>query len=205
MKLEQSSPMVKKILSLDKVVVGMARALAERTERSVDEIVEEAISLAVRLDLEPLPSVGKTRRLRVELDGKLVSGLKNLSGLARAGLVEMYLREVSPRREETRLAEVLPPKIDELVGELLLVRRIVSRSPGTEDPLGRAALVREIIYLLADELEFFKTGPEERREAFRREVPPEDVGYLTTLLRALYSEDRFQRWLLTSDYRGGGR
>ena len=45
----------------------------------------------------------------------------------------------------------------------------------------------------------------ERREVYRREVPQEDVGYVTALLRSLYSEDRFQRWLLSSDYRGGRR
>lgn len=65
----------------------------------------------------------------------------------------------------------------------------------------RAAKIRELLVALADELEFFKQQSEQARKIFRKTVPGEDVGYITTLLRALYDEDQFQRWLLFSDYK----
>ncbi|MGB9694001.1 MAG: hypothetical protein ACPLYF_04075 [Fervidobacterium sp.] len=65
----------------------------------------------------------------------------------------------------------------------------------------RAAKIRELLVTLADELEFFKQQPEQARKIFRKTVPGEDVGYITTLLRALYDEDQFQRWLLFSNYK----
>lgn len=65
----------------------------------------------------------------------------------------------------------------------------------------RATRVKKLLVMLADELEFFKQNSESTRETFRRVVPGEDVGYITTLLRALYNEDQFQRWLLFSKYK----
>lgn len=65
----------------------------------------------------------------------------------------------------------------------------------------RATRVKKLLVMLADELEFFKQNSESTREIFRRVVPGEDVGYITTLLRALYNEDQFQRWLLFSKYK----
>lgn len=64
----------------------------------------------------------------------------------------------------------------------------------------KATKVKKLLVMLADELEFFKQNAESTRETFRRVVPGEDVGYITTLLRALYNEDQFQRWLLFSKY-----
>jgi len=64
----------------------------------------------------------------------------------------------------------------------------------------RATEIKKLLVTLADRLEFFKQDSESRRDAFREVVPGEDIGYITTLLRALYNEDRFQRWLLFSKY-----
>jgi transcriptional regulator with XRE-family HTH domain len=65
----------------------------------------------------------------------------------------------------------------------------------------RAIRIKKLLVKLADELEFFKQNSESARKSFRRAVPGEDIGYITTLLRALYNEDQFQRWLLFSEYR----
>ena len=64
----------------------------------------------------------------------------------------------------------------------------------------RATEIKKLLVTLADNLEFFKRDSESRRDAFREVVPGEDIGYITTLLRALYDEDQFQRWLLFSKY-----
>lgn len=64
----------------------------------------------------------------------------------------------------------------------------------------RARRIKKLLVALANELEFFKQNSDSTRETFRKVVPGEDVGYITTLLRALYNEDQFQRWLLFSKY-----
>ena len=81
-------------------------------------------------------------------------------------------------------------------------RRIKETTDQFEDnPVQRATIIKTLLIKLADELEFFKQKPESARRAFRKVIPGEDVGYVTTLLRALYDEDQFQRWLLFSDYK----
>lgn len=70
-----------------------------------------------------------------------------------------------------------------------------------DNPSERAIKIKTLLIELADELEFFKQKPESVRRVFRKVIPGEDIGYVTTLLRALYDEDQFQRWLLFSDYK----
>jgi hypothetical protein len=86
----------------------------------------------------------------------------------------------------------------EITGARPTVGPLQSRAQG--DAFARADRVKMILIKLADELEFFKKSPAARK-TFRRIVPGEDVGYITTLLRALYDEDQFQRWLLFSEYK----
>lgn len=80
------------------------------------------------------------------------------------------------------------------------MQRPTLRKPKDND-YERAVSVKKLLVMLADELEFFKQDLESTRETFRRVVPGEDIGYITTLLRALYNEDQFQRWLLFSKYK----
>jgi transcriptional regulator with XRE-family HTH domain len=59
----------------------------------------------------------------------------------------------------------------------------------------RSSKVAEALTHLRAELEFFKAGSAEDREAFRRAVPGEQLGYVVSLLKALYDEDTFREWL----------
>lgn len=68
-----------------------------------------------------------------------------------------------------------------------------------------AALVLHAIRLLIQSLESFKRGTREDREALRRMVPKRDVGYVTTLMKALYDEDEFQTWLYFTEYQPAPR
>jgi len=70
-----------------------------------------------------------------------------------------------------------------------------------DNPIERATRIKTLLIKLTDELEFFKQKPESVRRTFRKVIPGEDIGYVTTLLRALYDEDQFQRWLLFSNYK----
>jgi hypothetical protein len=63
-----------------------------------------------------------------------------------------------------------------------------------------AQAVLTTIHRLLNELNFFKRGTAADRAAFRRIVPPRDVGYLMTLLKAMFDEDQFQEWLYFAEY-----
>ena len=60
---------------------------------------------------------------------------------------------------------------------------------------GRSRNIAELLARLKYELEFFKSGSAENREAFRRAVPGEQLGYVVSLLKALYDEEAFREWL----------
>jgi len=68
------------------------------------------------------------------------------------------------------------------------------------EALDQAREVRRQIRQLAVQLEYFKHGTPQDRTALRRIIPGRDMGYLTSLLRALYDEDQFEAWILFSEY-----
>jgi transcriptional regulator with XRE-family HTH domain len=72
------------------------------------------------------------------------------------------------------------------------------------DSLQHSAAVRRAILELTRQLDFFKRGTRADREALRRTIPGRDIGYLTSLLRAIYDEDQFETWILFSQYELGG-
>jgi hypothetical protein len=67
--------------------------------------------------------------------------------------------------------------------------------PVDETPTARSRRVAELLDRLSGELGFFKAGSEEDRQAFREAIPGEQLGYLVSLLKALYDEDTFREWL----------
>jgi transcriptional regulator with XRE-family HTH domain len=74
------------------------------------------------------------------------------------------------------------------LGELL------SRS-STSDVVAHVQAVEDTLYTLNDELEFFKEGSPHARRILRHRLSGPDVGYVTTLLKALFDEEKFQNWL----------
>ena len=103
-----------------------------------------------------------------------------------------------PGRERwAKIASVLLPEI----GATESVPKKRSSGPPSEGlSAARAAEVLRVLRRLAQVLEFFKTGSPTDRDLLRRMVPGTDVGYITSLLRALYDEDRFEEWILFSNY-----
>lgn len=74
---------------------------------------------------------------------------------------------------------------------------------GTNAETGKERAAREVLmalHRLLAELDFFKRGSAEDRALLRRFLPARDVGYLTTLLKAMYDEDQFQAWVYFTDY-----
>ncbi len=77
-------------------------------------------------------------------------------------------------------------------------REAVKPAAGSSDQMARAVLMT--LHRLLDELNFFKRGGSVDRAVLRRVVPARDVGYVTTLLKAMYDEDQFQTWLYFAEY-----
>jgi transcriptional regulator with XRE-family HTH domain len=68
-------------------------------------------------------------------------------------------------------------------------------------PVGRAGSaretarrVKELLILLENELSTFRDGAPSARDAFRNELDPDDVGYISSLLTMLGDEEKFARW-----------
>ena len=69
----------------------------------------------------------------------------------------------------------------------------------------KAKVVWKTLVSLNNELEFFKRGSANDRKVFRGMISGEDVGYIITLLKALFNEDQFQNWVYFTEYKMGGR
>ncbi len=74
------------------------------------------------------------------------------------------------------------------------------RPSPTSDVVTRVQAVEDILYTLNDELQFFKEGSPHSRKILRQRLSGPDVGYMTTLLKALFDEEKFQNWLAMTTY-----
>jgi len=72
--------------------------------------------------------------------------------------------------------------------------------PSTSDVVARVQAVEDTLYTLNDELQFFKEGSPHSRKILRQRLSGPDVGYVTTLLKALFDEEKFQNWLAMTTY-----
>jgi transcriptional regulator with XRE-family HTH domain len=72
--------------------------------------------------------------------------------------------------------------------------KLLSPAPAS-DVVAKVQAVEDSFYALNDQLEFFKEGSPNSRGILRRRLSGPDVGYVTTLLKALFDEEKFQNWL----------
>ena len=77
--------------------------------------------------------------------------------------------------------------------------KLLTRSSAS-DLVAHVQAVEDTLYALNDELEFFKEGSPHSRGILRRRLSGPDVGYVTTLLKALFDEETFQNWLAMTTY-----
>jgi hypothetical protein len=59
----------------------------------------------------------------------------------------------------------------------------------------------KIFYSLARALEPFKHGTPEQRKRIRNKIPPQDLGYVMSFLKAMYDEDSFTDFMFFSEYK----
>lgn len=89
----------------------------------------------------------------------------------------------------------LADEFESLVKEVGKHPEAGSREAVDQTLTGRSRTIAELLARLRVELEFFKAGSAEDREAFRRAIPGEQLGYVVSLLKALYDEEAFREWL----------
>jgi transcriptional regulator with XRE-family HTH domain len=66
----------------------------------------------------------------------------------------------------------------------------------------RANNVSNLFYMLIEELDFFKNSNEKERKQLTEKISPQDVGYLTSFLNAIYRpKDQFRSWVFSSNYK----
>jgi len=71
---------------------------------------------------------------------------------------------------------------------------LLTRSSAS-DVSTRVQAVENMLYTLNNELDFFKQGTAHARKTLRQHLNGADIGYVTTLLKALFDEEKFQNWL----------
>ncbi|MGI0054637.1 MAG: hypothetical protein ACREBZ_02805 [Thermoplasmata archaeon] len=78
---------------------------------------------------------------------------------------------------------------------------LMTKSTGSVSPEQHVERIRQVLSALDQELAFFKELDRERdRELLRTRIDPKDVGYIIALLRAMYSKEAFDNWVLASGY-----
>lgn len=75
-----------------------------------------------------------------------------------------------------------------------------SRDKGNPS-LEKAHQVHLSLIKLNELLDFFKKATAEERTELKKTIPPQQIGYITSLLKALYNEDEFQQWIFFSEYK----
>lgn len=135
------------------------------------------------------------------------AGLRGLAGKAAAVTPMKVVEQPIDIKALTNEVSLLRKRIDEVDKKLAAAKLydIPQSAQEVMEPQARAKRVMQLLLAISAELEFFKQCPESGRMAFRKIVPGPDVGYVTTLLRALFDEDKFQRWLLYSTYEMKGK
>lgn len=192
--------------------------LQTKTGKNRKQLMREAIDLALAKGLEPAKYawVDKNHRIisvplpveQAERTKKLWKG--KLTPLAVAGLLVLA--------EESEVTQGITPEIT--TQDILRLRddvnrilhNVRSKAPETKadhkalkatDSITAAKSVRSTLRQLANELEYFKKGSEAERKKFRELIDPMEVGYITSLIKALFDEEGFQRWILATEFTMG--
>ena len=78
--------------------------------------------------------------------------------------------------------------------------RLVGAGFEPRSAVDHAQKVLSLLLSLDRELQFFRHASPVDRNVLRQTVRGQDVGYITSLLKAMYDEDKFQSWQLLASY-----
>lgn len=154
-----------------------------------------------------MPSKTERERVAIELQKWLkgqsryrtIRDLQAATGIPYSSLKDYFSGRKFPSAERlqrlagfTGLGSVL---------ELLPSGTTVTSGQQPHAPEEMARRVLETAHRFMADLEYFKRGTADDRALLKTVVPPRDVGYLTTLLKAMYDEDQFATWLYFAEYK----
>ncbi len=95
-------------------------------------------------------------------------------------------RRKPPQKKWDLLREVLFEEVNKVIPE----RKI--KVPQIAEAKHSAEKLKAILFLLKDELEFFKESTPEIREILKEYLPGSTIGYIASLLTALYDENQLE-------------
>jgi hypothetical protein len=166
--------------------------LKDKTGKEKPQIFAEAIQFALTKNLSPAHFTYKVDLPVTDVDkARQVWGGK-LTPAAVSGLLEIAKAEGIGIPEELR--ETVKRKPSQKEEEKRLT-----------DSISAAKNVKMSLRKLLDLLEYFKKGTESDRKTFRRIIDPLEVGYITSILKALFEEEAFQRWVLATEFKPRGK
>jgi len=130
-----------------------------------------------------------------------VSELAKAAGFKRQTLGDyLYARHKPPKDKWMILRELL-------VGKHMDIETTIVSKEAAELSLARkkAERLKALIFLMMDDLEFFRDSTPQTRKILNQIIPGAEVGYLTGLFSALYDEDQLKIWLTFSQLNTEGK
>jgi hypothetical protein len=191
--------------------------LKEKTGKEKRQVICEAVRLALSKGLEPTQyqwDRKKNRVIGVDLPNDVAQEARRLwSGrltpLAVSGILDMA-KEQGLQRPGIRITssdvQELKKDLTEISQRLdVLGRKLPTAQASTRITNSTTAVkaVRTTLQRLLEQLEYFKQGTETDRKKFRELIDPMEVGYVSSLLKALFDEEGFQRWILATQFTMG--
>jgi hypothetical protein len=191
--------------------------LKAKTGKDKRELIREAVQLAISKELAPTEYhwVKKNHRIfDVELPEQDAQKAKKLwkgklTPFAVSGILAMIQDEGLKKPEVTpEELQTLREGLEKVFQSVQMFDKKLTREEAPKRITDNTAAVKAVkatLYHLVQELEFFKKGTEADRKKFRELIDPMEIGYVTSLLKALFDEEGFQRWILATEFTMGKR
>jgi hypothetical protein len=210
---EESKEVIKCFVTLNPEHYRLLEQLTNKTGKDKRQVLREAVELALSRGLAPSSYTWNKKRHRVigiafpAEQARKARQLGNLTPIAVAGLLAI----AGP---ETQSFDVTPDDLQRLRTDLdRIIQSVrtknetpsVPRTKRVAESANAVRAVRATLQELAEQLEYFKKGSEVERKKFRELIDPMEVGYITSLMKALFDEEGFQRWVLASEFTMGKR
>jgi hypothetical protein len=138
--------------------------------------------------------------LRSQQRYRTIRDLESVTGIPYSSLRDYFCGHAAPVGDRLRRLAGLT-RIPSLMEQVTSGSGVGQPGVAPDSPENLAAKVREDADRLLADLEPFKRGTANDRAALKSALPARDVGYLTSLLKALYDEDQFETWLYFAEYR----
>src|SRR6266568_3041299 len=190
----------------------LLRQLQNKTGKDKHQLIREALRLALSKNLVPANfrwNKKDNRSFHVQLPIEDTASARKLwkgrlTPLTVSGIIEMAKAE-SLQKLEVDDIRALKDELAKTSQRLdSLIRSLSTEKAPQEitDNAVSALAVKATLKKLIAQLDYFKRGTDGDRQRFREIVDPVEVGYVTSILKALFDEDGFQRWMLATEYMG---